>query len=249
MIITPDIMLEVCTDSVAGALTAQSSGACRIELCAGLPEGGTTPSPAQIRKVRELLHIGLHVLIRPRGGDFLYDDAEFEIMQSDIRFCGESGCDGIAVGMLRPDGTVDKQRCGELIRTAHQYSMSVTFHRAFDRSADLPCAMEDVIEMGCRRILTSGGCNTAMEGAEIIRRLAEQAGNRIIIMPGAGITPENAKELIAKTGLKEMHGTFRSYCPGAMRYRNTQLAGQAAEYGLSTADAKKIKTIINLHVS
>ena len=205
------IKVEVCADSIDSALTAQSIGACRVEYCNNLSEGGTTPSIAQIEIARKLLHIKLYVLIRPRGGDFLYNDLEFEVMKSDIRHCGKVGCDGVVIGMLHADGSIDKNRCKELIDIAHSYSMGVTFHRAFDRCRDLFEGMEDIIEMGCERILTSGGKNTAPEGVSIIRQLVQQAGKRIIIMPGAGVTPENAADIIKHTGSTELHGTFKSH--------------------------------------
>jgi copper homeostasis protein len=244
MIKTGQILLEVCVDSVSNACTAQSAGAQRIEFCANLPEGGTTPSPAQIKIARELLHIQLYVLIRPRGGDFLYDNMEFEVMKSDIHYCGTSGCNGVVIGILNPDGTIDKERNRELIRIAHQYDMEITFHRAFDRCADLFQALEMIIDLGCNRILTSGGYDTAIEGADIIGKLIKKANERIIILPGAGITPENAGELIQKTGLKELHGTFRSYYPSQMQYRNTKLSRQTEEYGLLLTDATKIKAML-----
>jgi copper homeostasis protein len=244
MIETGKILLETCVDSVSNALIAQLAGSQRIEFCTAIPEGGTTPSPAQIETARKLLQIRLFVLIRPRGGDFLYDDTEFEIMKSDIHYCGKAGCDGVVIGMLCPDGTVDRERNGELIRIARQYAMQVTFHRAFDRSADLFRSLEDIINLGCDRILTSGGYDTAIEGADVIRKLIEKAGNRIVIMPGSGITPENAGELLRKTGMKELHGTFRTYCRGMMQYRNPLLSRQEEEYGLLRTDAEKIKSIL-----
>ena len=237
-------ILEVCVDSVGNALTAQSAGAYRVEFCANLPEGGTTPSPAQIEIARKQLQIKLYVIIRPRGGDFFYNETEFEIMKSDIHFCGKTGCDGVVIGMLHLDGTIDKERNGELVRIAQQYGMGVTFHRAFDRSADLFEAMETVIELGCERILSSGGYDTAIEGADVIRRLIEKAGERIIIMPGAGITPENACGLIQATGAKELHGTFRSRFPSPMQYRNEKLRRPDEEYELLLTDAEKIKSIL-----
>jgi len=207
------IKVEVCADSIDSALAAQSAGACRVEYCANLPEGGTTPSIGQIEIARKLLNIKLYVIIRPRGGDFFYNDTEFEIMKSDIHHCGKIGCDGVVIGMLHADGSVDKERCKELIDIAHNYSMGVTFHRAFDHCRNLFEGMEAIIAMGCERILTSGGKDTAPEGASIIRQLIQQAGNRIVIMPGAGITAENAADLIKNTGATELHGTFRSrYC-------------------------------------
>ncbi|MDR1610311.1 MAG: copper homeostasis protein CutC [Candidatus Symbiothrix sp.] len=238
------LFLEVCADSVENALIAQSAGAQRIEFCASLPEGGTTPSPAQIKTAREQLKIKLYVLIRPRGGDFLYTGLEFEIMKSDIRFCGEAGCDGVVIGMLNPDGTIDRKRNRELVEIARQYGMGLTFHRAFDRSNDLFQAMEDIIDLGCERILTSGGYDTAIEGAEVIRQLIEKAAGRIIIMPGSGVKPENAADLIRRTGLKELHGTFRSWKTGQMQYRNTKLNHQDDEYKLLVTDPGKIKAIL-----
>jgi copper homeostasis protein len=238
-------LLEVCADSISNALIAQSAGAQRIEFCVNLSEGGTTPSAGQIREACKNLSVALYVLIRPRGGDFLYNDLEFEIMKSDIHFCGQTGCDGVVIGMLHPDGTIDTERCSELISIARQYAMGITFHRAFDRCNDLFTAMETIIELGCERILTSGGYDTAIEGAAIIRQLIEKAGNRIIIMSGAGITPENAGELIRQTGLMEMHGTFRSRKTSKMQYRNTILSRQEEEYGLWMPDAEKIKSILN----
>jgi len=238
-----ELTLEVCVDSVCNAMIAQSAGAHRIEFCANLLEGGTTPSPAQIEIAREKLHIRLYVIIRPRGGDFFYNDTEFEIMKSDIHFCGKAGCDGVVTGMLNPDGTVDKDRNDELIQIAHRYSMEVTFHRAFDRCSDLSTAMETIIDLGCERILTSGGYDTAIEGVEVIRKLIEKAGKRVIIMPGSGITPENVKEIIQKTGAKELHGTFRSRFPSRMIYRNEKLSRMDEEYGLLLTDAEKIKQI------
>jgi copper homeostasis protein len=239
------IILEICTDSAVNALIAQSAGAARIELCTNLAEGGVTPSPAQITAARQQLHIKLYVLIRPRGGDFLYNDMEFEMIKSDIHYCGKAGCDGIVTGILRSDGSVDKERNRIVIDIAHQYGMGVTFHRAFDRCADLFRSLEDIIELGCERILTSGGCNTAIEGADIIQKLTEQANGRIAIMAGAGITPENAAALVYKTKITELHGTFRSPVKGKMQYRNTNLDNQNQEYEIWQTDAEKIKIILN----
>jgi copper homeostasis protein len=236
-------LLEICVDSAVSAFIAQSAGAKRIEFCANLLQGGITPSAAQIREVRKGLQIPLYVLIRPREGDFLYNDLEFEIMKSDICFCGENGCNGVVIGMLFPDGTVDSKRCYELIAIARHYAMGVTFHRAFDRSYDLFQAMETIIELGCERILTSGGYDTAIEGVTVIRQLIEKANNRIVIMPGSGITPENVGELINKTEAMEIHGTFRSRIASKMQYKNIKLRHQEEEYTLMLTDTEKIKTL------
>lgn len=238
-----EIYLEVCADSVAAAFIAQNAGACRIELCDNLIEGGTTPSYGTIEQARKLLNIKLYVLIRPRGGDFLYDDLEFETMKSDMELCGKLGCDGVVIGLLLPDGTIDRVRCQELIIIAHQYNMGVTFHRAFDRCNNFFDAMETIIDLDCERILTSGGKNTALEGAEIIAQLIEAANKRISIMPGAGITPENIVELARKTNAKEFHGTFRSQYPSKMEYRNDSLGDFDQEYKRWKVDEEKIKEI------
>ena len=238
------LIVEVCVDSVCNALKAQSAGAQRVEFCTNLLEGGTTPSPSQIEIARKKLHINLYVIIRPRGGDFLYNETEFEIMKSDIHFCGKTGCDGVVIGILNRDGTVDKERNFELIKIAQQYKMEITFHRAFDRCIDLFEAMETIIELGCERILTSGGYNTAIEGAEVIRELIKKSGNRITIMPGSGITTENSAELIKITGAKELHGTFRSRIPSPMLYRNEKLSCQDEEYELLLTDPQKIRQTI-----
>jgi copper homeostasis protein len=238
-------IIEICVDSLDSSLIAQTAGAYRVELCANLLEGGTTPSFALIEMARKYLTIKLYVLIRPRGGDFLYNDLEFEIMKSDIHHCGKIGCDGVVVGTLNSDGTVDTARCSELTEIAKSYSMGVTFHRAFDRCADLFQGLEDVINLGCERILTSGGKTSAIEGTPIIAQLIEKANGRIGIMPGAGITPENVSELIEKTGASEIHGTFRSQYPSKMIYKNAVFVDAPIdEYSIWLADERKIKTVV-----
>jgi copper homeostasis protein len=236
-------IVEVCVDSINSALIAQTSGAYRVELCNNLPEGGTTPSFALIEMVRkQLTKTKLYVLIRPRGGDFLYNDLEFEIMKSDIHQCGKMGCDGVVIGLLNSDGTIDMERNSELINIAKRYSMGVTFHRAFDCCVDVLQGLEDVISLGCERILTSGGKNTAIEGAEIIAQLIKKANGRIIIMPGAGLTPENVENLINKTKATEIHGTFRNQYPSQMMYKKTGLSNLEQDH-IWLANAQKIKQI------
>jgi copper homeostasis protein len=238
--------VEVCADSVDSALIAQAAGAERIEFCNSLAEGGITPSGAQIAAVRQLLTIKLYVLIRPRGGDFLYNTREVDIMLADIRACGEAGCNGVVIGLLNADGSIDTARCTRLVDAARAYGMGLTFHRAFDRCRDLREGLEAVVSLGCERILTSGGRTTAEEGATVIRELVQQAAGRISIMPGAGITPENAEALLRTTGAKELHGTFSSCYPSGMRYRNTGLPHQEEEYSRRRADGQKIQAVIQL---
>ncbi len=236
------VKVEVCTESIASAITAQECGAWRVEMCNNLAEGGTTPSWGQIAEARERLSILLYPIIRPRGGDFLYDNAEFEVMKRDVEMCGRAGCDGVVVGMLRADGSVDSGRCRELVSLAHGFGMGVTFHRAFDVAADRRQALEDIVALGCERILTSGGSATAEEGIAELRTLVELAGDRIIIMAGAGITPENAERIVAQTGCREIHGTFRSRYGSAM----TAIAPAWSDCGVWHADPEKVRAVVKI---
>ncbi|MDU1891771.1 MAG: copper homeostasis protein CutC [Dysgonomonas sp.] len=238
------ITLEVCANSVQSALNGQRGGAVRVELCDNLSEGGTTPSLSQIEISRQLLDIQLNVLIRPREGDFLYSDLEFEEMKYDIHVCGKTKCDGVVFGILNPDGSVDMKRNKELVDIAKQYGMSVTFHRAFDRCADIMKSLEDVIELGCDRILTSGGKVTTSEGKDVLKELIEKAGDRIKIMPGGGITENNISDLVKSTGLKEFHGSFRSQYRGRMEYVSPVFNNIDEEYSLKETDTEKVKLAI-----
>src|SRR5690606_15385676 len=171
-----DYTLEICANSVASAVAAQDGGADRVELCQSLEVGGVTPSYGQIKLARQSLHIGIHVLIRPRAGDFVYSSIEFEEMKADIIYCKEIGCDGVVFGLLLPDGTVDEARTSELASLASP--MQVTFHRAFDVVRDPSAALESIVKAGCTRLLTSGMRNMAVEGAELIAELIVQARGR-----------------------------------------------------------------------
>lgn len=238
------ITLEVCASSAQSAIEGQKGGAVRVELCDNLSEGGTTPSLSQIEKTRQLIDIQLNVLIRPREGDFLYSDLEFDIMKQDIHLCGKTGCNGVVFGILNPDGTIDIDRNLKLVEIARKYGMSVTFHRAFDRCADIFKSLEDVISLGCDRILTSGGKKTAIEGKGIIRQLIEISGEKIIIMPGGGITEDNISELVKTTGIKEFHGSFRSRHIGGMQYISPVFNDINEEYSILQTDHKKVKKAI-----
>jgi copper homeostasis protein len=210
--------LEVIGFTIDGCITAQKNGAKRIELCDNPFDGGTTPSFGFIEAARKILTIDLNVIIKPRGGDFFFDDEEFNIMCADIKICKQLGCDGVVIGMLLPDGTVDKERCKKLVALA--YPMNVTFQRAFDRVNNAQQALEDVIETGCDKILTSGLQPTAIEGSALIKDLILQASGRIIIMPGSGIKSSNIKALVAKTGAVEYHASCRIFREGNMKYIN-----------------------------
>lgn len=234
------MIVEVCAESIVSAITAERAGAVRIEFCDNMAEGGTTPSAGQIAQARESVGIKLYPIIRPRGGDFCYSDEEFAVMRRDVEFCGGAGCDGVVIGILRRDGTVDMERCGELVALAKGFDMGVTFHRAFDVSCDLERALEDIIALGCERVLTSGGAATAAEGAEMIGELVRQAAGRIAIMAGSGVTPENAAAIVAQTGVTEIHGTFRS------RFDSPMSRPAWADYGVWHADEDKIRKVVGI---
>ena len=239
------IETELCAYSVEACRTAQREGVMRVELCAAPADGGTTPSAAAIMLARRIPDLRLHVMIRPRGGDFLYSDEEFAVMKEDIRFARRCGVDGVVFGILTPDGDTDVERTAELVREAE--GMDVTFHRAFDMVRDPIRALEDVISTGCSRILTSGGCNTALEGAGMISRLVAQADGRIKIMAGSGVRPENAA-LIAATGADAIHFSARTLCNGGMRWRKEGISmggsGGISEYDRLEADSKVIARIM-----
>jgi copper homeostasis protein len=221
------ILIEICAYSTDSALTAQSAGADRVELCANPLEGGTTPSHGAIEFARASLDIKLHVIIRPRGGDFLYSDADFAVMRSDVEFCKRTGADGIVIGLLLSNGSVDMARTAELTALAHP--MSVTFHRAFDMTANPFQALEDIISCGCSRVLTSGLRATAIEGASLIRELVIRAGDRIVVMPGAGINENNLRGLIQATGASEFHASARTRAASAMQFNNAEIMFTAPE--------------------
>lgn len=213
--------LEICTNSVASCLEAQKGGAYRVELCAAIPEGGTTPSYGDMAMARELLNIKLHVIIRPRGGDFLYSGLEHRIMLKDIEIARELGVDGVVIGCLTPEGEVDMRRNRELIDAAGE--MSVTFHRAFDMCRDPFESLERIISLGCERILTSGQEPKAEQGISLLRELVEKAGDRVIIMPGSGINLQNIAVIAKETGASEFHLSAREPVESGMIYRNPRV--------------------------
>lgn len=217
------IKLEICSNSSYSALQAQLGGASRVEFCQNLENGGITPSYGQIARARQLLHIGMHVLIRPRGGDFVYSDDEFEEMKMDISFCKNSGCDGVVIGILAPDGSVDLARNAALIALAKP--MTVVFHRAFDRVKNPTEALEDVIALGFDRILTSGLRNTAEEGQDMLKKLMLQADGRIEIMPGAGVNAANIAKIIGDTGAKSIHSSAKISVKSRMAFESDALDG------------------------
>lgn len=234
------MVLEICANSIHSALAAQSAGAQRVELCENLGEGGTTPSFGTISLTRKRLNIDLYVLIRPRAGDFLYSDEEFEVMKTDIENCKKLNCDGVVIGILTKDGEIDVKRNQELVNLAKP--MSVTFHRAFDRCKDPLNALEEVIQLGCDRILTSGLKNSAADATSLLKELVNQARGRIIIMPGAGVNSSNIKSLSEKTGAREFHSSAKKEQPSLMNYHNLALHDEAIKIQLS--DENEIKKML-----
>lgn len=218
---TNDYKLEICANSVASCIEAEKGGAYRVELCAAIPEGGTTPSYGDIALARELLKIKLHVIIRPRGGDFLYSPLEHRIMLKDIENARKLGVDGVVIGCLSPDGDVDMARNRELVEAAAE--MSVTFHRAFDMCRHPFESLERIIELGCDRLLTSGQQPRAEKGIELLHELVRKAGDRIIIMPGSGVNTNNIAKLARETGAREFHLSARESIESSMIYRNPNL--------------------------
>lgn len=232
--------LEICANSIHSALAAQNAGAHRVELCENLNEGGTTPSYGTILNTRKQLHIDLYVLIRPRAGDFLYTEEEFEIMKTDVEVCKTLKCDGIVVGVLTKDGEVDFDRTRELVKLASP--MGVTFHRAFDRCKDPFKALELIIKTGCERILTSGLKNSALEGSDLITKLVKKATNRISIMPGAGINSTNILELKNITKANEYHSSARTERLSLMNYHNPHLKDKKIQ--LQISDEREIEKMM-----
>jgi len=216
--VSSDKILEITVETVDSALAAEHAGADRIELCAELNQGGTTPSIAAMRKVHEELEIPVFPIIRPRKGDFVYTDAEFAAMRRDIAFARDLGVEGVVLGILRPDHSVDVERTRELAELAHP--LEVTFHRAFDYAEDLLGSLEDVISTGATRILTAGGARSAPEGVAMLCKLVEAAGNRITILPGAGLHAGNIVKVATETRAHEFH----SGLGGILPYGSTDLA-------------------------
>jgi len=239
--------IEICANSVASCIEAQKGGAYRVELCAAIPEGGTTPSYGAMTLAREMLDIKLHVIIRPRGGDFLYSTLEQQIMLKEIEMARSIGVDGIVIGCLTAQGEVDMVRNRELIDAAGD--MSVTFHRAFDMCRDPFESLERIIELGCSHLLTSGQQPTAEQGIPLLKQLVEQANNRIVVMPGCGITANNIAKIVQETGVCELHLSARSAIDSAMQYRNpaVSMGGMNItinEYEQLITDADKVREVL-----
>ncbi len=231
-------ILEVIAFNLESCLIAERAGADRIELCDNPGEGGTTPSYGLIKMARLNTRIHLFPIIRPRGGDFLYTHEEFELMKVDIEICKNLGCDGIVTGILLENGDIDKERMRSLITLS--YPMGVTFHRAFDRCNDPLKAMEDIIECGCERILTSGQRQNAMEGIDLIASLIEKSADRIIIMPGSGIRSDNINEMRTKTRATEFHSSARVKIKSKMEFVRSEMNESLEQFMLDENEVKKM---------
>jgi copper homeostasis protein len=239
--INSNYIIEIATSDFITTRSAVEGGADRIELCANLAEGGTTPSYGTIQQCREAFSVSLFPIIRPRGGDFLYTDDEFSVMLRDIKLCKELGCDGVVIGMLLADGNIDKKRTAALVKAA--YPLGVTFHRAFDRCQNPFEALEELIEIGCERILTSGQRPGAPEGVELIEELNRTGGHQIIIMPGSGVRKENIKMLAEKTGCVEFHSSLRGKKRGGMEFIHPSFESFEESYSNNAIDADEVRAL------
>lgn len=238
---TNNYIIEIATTDFISTQEAVAGGADRIELCAALCEGGTTASMGMIRLCREKFETDLFPIIRPRGGDFLYTAEEFDVMVQDVILCRELGCNGIVTGLLQSDGSIDIRRTTLLIEKA--FPMEVTFHRAFDRSRDPFEAMEQLISIGCQRILTSGQSPEASQGLDLIAELVRQADERIIIMPGSGVRKDNINEIRQKTGAFEFHSSLRGKIRSNMQFMHPAFAASEESYKNPFVHAHEVKEL------
>jgi copper homeostasis protein len=238
--------IEICVDSVEGAMAAERGGADRVELCDNLFEGGTTPSGGCIKLARERLRIGLQVIIRPRGGDFLYSDTEHAVMLEDIRLAKALGADGVVIGCLTAAGDIDMARTRAMIELARP--LNVTFHRAFDMCRDPQQALEDLVQLGADRVLTSGQEASVLEGLDLICALQKQAAGRTIVMPGGGLTARNVRKIAETSGVSEVHLSARSTVESKMQHRNgrTFMGGtlRPPEFSWKATDESAVRAVI-----
>ena len=237
--------LEVIAFDIDSCRLAQEAGADRIELCANPMEGGTTPSLGMIKEARSQASIQLFPIIRPRGGDFLYNDREFNIMCNDIEACVELGCDGVVIGLLNENGYIDSNRVQKLVEIAGP--IEVTFHRAFDRVKDPIVSLEEIIATGCKRILTSGLCQQSVDGIPQLKSLVQQAGNRITIMVGSGVTSLNIHQIAAETGAHAFHSSARTRHASKMTYHSETMKEDLSTYTINPEEVRNLKKALDQH--
>lgn len=235
----PAAQLEVCAFTIQSCIIAQRAGAVRVELCDNPIEGGTTPSWGTIRQVREKIDIRLYPILRPRSGNYFYDDNEFAILRHDIQACKDLGCDGISVGAATIHAEIDTERMKRIVEWA--YPMKVTCNRLFDGAPDLFTALEDIIACGCERVLTSGGKTAAPDAVDVLAKLVQQAAGRISIMPGAGINSTNLEQLKLACGASEYHASARRVAPNPVTYINTAVTDYGAVY---IADEEEVRRMV-----
>ncbi|MGY5354110.1 copper homeostasis protein CutC [Wenyingzhuangia sp. IMCC45467] len=240
--------LEICCYSATSAIKAAKAGASRIELCENFTEGGTTPSYATIKYVLDHINIPVNVIVRPRGGDFLYNNAEFEIIKQDALKIKELGANGIVFGMLTASGDININQVKEIQKLVSP--LECTFHRAFDMCNDIFKALQQLKDLGIHRILTSGGKNTAFEGIDVLEQLITLAQNDIIIMPGSGINNKNIKEIYQKTKATEYHASCKTFEKSDMTYFNPDIQmgknKDINEYQKVSVDTTKIQQILKI---
>ena len=237
----PAFIIEIATSDFETTQSAVDGGADRIELCANLDEGGTTPSKGMIEECRNAFNLPIFPIVRPRGGDFLYTEEEFQIMLKDTRFCKAVGCEGVVIGLLDADGNIDLERTADLVNAA--YPMEITFHRAFDRCKDPFKALEELVNIGCQRILTSGQHPAAPAGKDLIRDLITAADSRIVIMPGSGVRKDNIKMLADHTGAVEFHSSLRGKIKSRMNFIHPAFASSVESYSNNYIDPAEVKTL------
>lgn len=240
-------ILEIACFSVNGALTAQSAGAHRIELCENPAEGGTTPSYGTLRLIKKKINIPVFPIIRPRGGDFYYSDDEFNVIREDILLCKQLGFEGVVLGLLNKDGSIDVERTSDLVNIA--YPMEVTFHRAFDRCINPLESLEKVIEAGCQRILTSGQFPSAIDGRFLIKDFVSQANDRIIVMPGSGVRSNNIIELAKTTNAVEFHASARKAVLTAMHFEVKTMNESLTYMGVEETEVINMQAALRSHFS
>jgi copper homeostasis protein len=242
--IVAPMRIEICVDSIEGALAAQRGGADRVELCSSLEQGGTTPAAGLIQVARQNLTIGIYVMVRPRAGDFLYTDREFEVMLEEIRVAKRLRCEGVVFGCLTLDGRIHVEQMRVL--RAEARPLQVTCHRAFDMCRDPKASLELLTELQFDRILTSGQQQTCIEGRETIANLQKQARGRIIIMAGGGIRPENVREIVEATGVREVHLSARGLAESGMAYRNPlcRMGSDSSEFTWKTTNESVVRAVV-----